>query len=60
MGNQNYELDTFTEFFIQMLSDTLSTTTLEDDDLDRYKQLKELYVECMLDAKQEFREQYAA
>ena len=53
---EEYVLDNFTEHFIHYLSDHLPTITMnpDGDGLDRLHEFKELYVECMLNAKHEY------
>ena len=53
---ETYEVDNFTEFFIHMLSDHLPTIDMEpnSDGLNRLKQFRELYVDCMLASLKEY------
>lgn len=52
----NYELDDFSNYFIHYLADHLSTLTIDpkSDNLQLLNEFRELYVQCMLDAKHEY------
>lgn len=52
---EKYELDDFTEQFIERLADHLPSIKINKTcDLDRRRDFKDLYVECMLDTKREY------
>lgn len=53
---QHLLISRFDEYFIHYLSDYLPTLTInpEGDGLDRYKEFKDLYIQCRLDAQHEY------